>query len=775
MKEKVPIPTSFHSFVTLHPPPSTHLPFYPAPHTGQHIPFLPSFPHPIPNPPLQPTAVANDSDWLRAMGAWHTFMQMLKPFDLDEFAKKAISPHKPNTYIAKKRIGRDGFNKRLVSTVDELKVGMTMQDTRALVLACGSGVGKTFGTSTARQGFQQQEMENGGKKRYEPVVAYIGFNCKSILSCGERSFLSDKTIDGESCVKVLVLSRLFAWLNGYKQLQSEKQQLGPTVLDIPDSDVQMQFILGEFWNSQMLRYEQLMTKEELKRVNVDDITTSVKEMLEDLGKQTPGLVLIVVVDEGQELDESRKDGARFALRCLRELQMDMMGVKEAVRVLPVCTEINPQTHLSDAREGKNISLSTREEALLSQEEFCQLVSDACKEVSEVSEDDIRFFAACAWPRARPVMWMQQGNDFTMCSDSSVSCWEKGMDVRRVLQAAADGTPLERDEVPVNMVRLVDQKGRQYPLIDYSVLKSTARKLRLSEYVGSVPGKVKLQQLTHDCHGFEAIAFRTVALFLYFFYHNRENNDFLPTQKSTEPLRKWCPPSVQRVVCVQKLGDSEPQSHPFNSQGSEDCKELSTEFFDSLEELCNTGDTILLHCGGSSAMDFILVTLEKGKTLHIRYADAKFKQNPTNDGGNMTQMTEMLTKAKKVHKALRKYLKEPKNLKKLENLKECSLARWNDDNFLLITNSQMEGDCVMSPLTTTWEPMTTLLYRSTGTEEADEDKAFPPSSLLSSRPVWPALLSRGSHVPNHMWKTPLPPTRAMMTRHMPFFRRICKLL
>ena len=49
--------------------------------------------------------------------------------------------------------------------------------------------------------------------------------------------------------------------------------------------------------------------------------------------------------------------------------------------------------------------------------------------------------------------------------------------------------------------------------------------------------------------------------------------------------------------------------------------------------------------------------------------------------------------------------------------------------------------------------------------------IPSSSMLASRPVWPALLSRGSHIPHHMRKTPLPPTRTMI----PFFRRLCKLI
>ena len=647
----------------------------------------------------------------------------LQPFDMDEFAKKAISPYEPYTNNSKKRIGRDGFNKRLVSTVDELKVGMAMQDTRALVLACASGVGKTFGTSTARQGFQQQEMENGGKKRYEPVVAYIGFNCASTLSCHEEDFLVDGSVGGERCVQVLVLSRLFAWLNGYQQLQSEKQQLGPTVLDIPDSDVQMQFRLGK-----------LMTKEYLKGVNVADITTRIKQMLEEFGKQTPGLVLIVVVDEGQFLDRKREDGARFALKCLRELQRDMMGVKEAVRVLPVCTGINPQTHLSDAREGQNISLGTREEALLSMEEFDSLLHTVHDRAtrdsvahSGVEEKDLSLFAALTWPRVRPVMRMITSGFKHSFGDIPL-VWEPNTtacDVRRILQAAADGDYLAADflKVPNNMVRIVHSNGGQCPVIDYSVLDTVRVQLMIhGDFSEMIPDKVHLKGLSKQrWTTFENNAFRTLALFLLFFYHNREATHPLPTGKQTSRLTNWVPKSVNKVKIIT-LKNKKSHSHPFKSQSHKHRTELSEDFQTALEEL-KVGDTILLHCGGPATIDFILVTLEEGKTLQVRYADAKFRQNTTNAGSDIS--TGMRTKARNVHTSLCKCLK------KLKNLKKCSLAQWNDDNFLLITNSEMEGDCVMSPLTTTWEPMTTLLYRSTGTEEVIEDEEEEESQKTST--------------------------------------------
>ena len=42
----------------------------------------------------------------------------------------------------------------------------------------------------------------------------------------------------------------------------------------------------------------------------------------------------------------------------------------------------------------------------------------------------------------------------------------------------------------------------------------------------------------------------------------------------------------------------------------------------------------------------------------------FRRDPTNDGGKMPQMTEMRTKAKKVHQVQCNYLKKRKNLETL---------------------------------------------------------------------------------------------------------------
>ena len=149
--------------------------------------------------------------------------QKQQPFSIDVLAQMPTSLCKPKTDGVEKRVGRAGFYKTLVSAV-ALDLDVSSHKS-ALVLACTSGVGKTFATLTARQGFQQQQMENGGKKRYEPVVAYIGFSSVAPLSYAEMAFLRGNS--GWTEIMTIVFSRLFCWLNAYQQLQS------PADLDIP--------------------------------------------------------------------------------------------------------------------------------------------------------------------------------------------------------------------------------------------------------------------------------------------------------------------------------------------------------------------------------------------------------------------------------------------------------------------------------------------------------------------------------------------------------------
>ena len=328
------------------------------------------------------------------------------------------------------------------------------------------------------------------------------------------------------------------------------------------------------------------------------------------------------------------------------------------------------------------------------------------------------------------------------------------DVRRILQAAADGDYLAADfKVPNNMGCMIASDGEQCPVIDHGMLEGVGDKLLKGQFSKWFPDEVGLKGLSSEgWTTFESNAFRTLALFLLFFYHNREATHPLPTGKQTARLTNWVPESVNKVkIRTLKKGIHERySSQPFTSRNY---TELSEDFQTALEAL-KVGDTILLHCDGSAApLDFILVTLEKDKTLHIRYADAKHRSNEVM---SKREVDEMLDKAKGVHNKLRELLKG-----------QFTVPVWKASNFLLITNSELKGARVMSPLTTKWEPMTKVLYRSVPALPA------PTSSVLASRPVYP-VLSQLPEMTRKTWSTPPPQTGARLTRTVPvlwFVRRL----
>ena len=430
-----------------------------------------------------------------------------------------------------------------------------------------------------------------------------------------------------------------------------------------------------------------------------ELIATVEAMIKQLGKRTPGLLLMIVLGEGQVLDEHCKDGVRHALERLRELQL---RVSRYVRVLPICTGIDPQTNLAHSSDGMNVPVNTKEEALMSMEEFDILLRSITP--SDVQDKDIRLFTALTWPRVGSVMAMQHHHEGFRFSVNTHLEWKSNMDVRRILQGATYGSySIAPNEVPTNMIRLACAGGYQCPVIDFSVLDSFRAQLLDEEWSHLIPTSVDLKDLSTQSWGmFEHNAFRTLALFLGFFYHKRADSDNLPDDKNTDRLSTWVPWCVKVVSIVGRLKNELNHCHPFKSKSHDTRDQLSEEFSTALKTLQKVGDTILVHCGGLAAIDFILVVLEEDNRLEVRYADAQFKQDPHDTS---VEVDAMFKEAEKVNTALRDVLRG-----------QFTVPEWDDRNFLLITNSQLEGNCVMSPLTTTWEPMTRLLYRSVGSED-----------------------------------------------------------
>ena len=335
-------------------------------------------------------------------------------------------------------------------------------------------------------------------------------------------------------------------------------------------------------------------------------------------------------------------------------------------------------------------------------------SSVDEEQKSSEEEDMRLFAALTWPRVRPVMTMQV-EGFTLCCHKTELMWESDtsvLDIRCILQAAADGAYLAPDsKIPTNMIRLVRSTGEQCPVIDFSVLEKVRAQLLKREFSEWIPDTVHLKGLSNKgWTTFEENAFRTLALFLCFFYHRRKLSHPLPTVQKTSRLTDWVPKSVKMVKTIT-LKKNRSHNHPFKGQSHEHREELSPQFVNSLKKLKKTGDTILLYCGGSAALDFILVM--KGRNaLQVRYADAKHTVDPKNV---RPKAGEMRKKTKNVHNSLRELLEG-----------QFTVPKWKASNLLLITNSHFEAAHVMSPLTTTWEPMTRVLYCSTA-KKADEDE------------------------------------------------------
>ena len=237
-------------------------------------------------------------------------------FDVAKFATRVAAESvvcNPEPAVPK-RFRRDAFHKALLCTAEGLETSTLPAEGTALVFAGPSGVGKTYGTLAARQGFLEQDTEG----RFTPVVAYLGFNCMAVLSDEERSFLSGSSAKAEEAIAVFMFSRLFAWLVAFKQVAD------PVELDMEGSPVQKQF------------EHPTLTSEELKGVQLASITEAVAGVLVELGQRHENLVLITVVDEGQKLEEFCLKGARLAVKCLRGLQSTTL--KAGVRLLPVCTD-----------------------------------------------------------------------------------------------------------------------------------------------------------------------------------------------------------------------------------------------------------------------------------------------------------------------------------------------------------------------------------------------------------------------------------------------------
>ena len=413
--------------------------------------------------------------------------------------------------------------------------------------------------------------------------------------------------DGGS-VEAVVLRRLLVWLTRVCEVDSISE------LDSEGTAVQRQVVMPG------------VTKESLSVLGVgggiDALHQSVTECLINLAKKVADekgkkLILIAVVDEGQFLDEcvprkhGKKVGARLALQCLRGLQL---AVHDNLVLLPICTGINPAVSLEAKSEGENRTLDKEEQVFILHDEWLKFCASVMKgSLSELSDQQFECFAALAWPRAREMLDMQTYKRYSVSSAAAGLWWgdtdaqNRQEAARRVLKAAADKQYLPVSQVPANMIRL-DAVDETRPILDFASLSSIMTCLGLNKTRFRLPPSVSVNDLKNgQWSTFEEVAFNSLAMFAGLFYHKQPDPaTYLPSEPSTGVLRTWMPRGAANFVSVNDLDHPTGNLHPYNASKTA----LSDDFEKHLKMLEAEGDAVLLYCGDSAPLDFILMKVVK---------------------------------------------------------------------------------------------------------------------------------------------------------------------
>ena len=664
------------------------------------------------------------------------------------------------------RHGRQVFDVRVHNAMkgqlDNFGTAGSLQQSVALVLRSGSGVGKTYATQTARYGSlrlqekRKKEAEQQNKPYedcpYDLYSAYIGFNASEPLKSEEREYIqrmcpaeadplrSDETksIEREklaNTVAVVVLTRLLAWLAPFVASFCPEGKADRPEGENWDAVMQPQYLVADAAVAAM-PYAKMHgdTTTVTRRLLLEKVEVCLRALADARKGQKP-LALLIAVDEGQKLDEvagcvpdDKGGGARWALRVLRELQRTAW--LHCVALLPICTGINPEVSLLDGTDGKNVVLEEAGAVVMLPNEWRDYCEEHLGKKTQGITDRpaVHAFYALLWPRARHVAKIAKSKNTFPETQEEPLRWSypnrerEEYDPREILKAAADQTKSDCG-FPQNMVRYGD-----VPVVDYCMFTHFTEKLKLSTFVNVAAPQASaflqneplaLQNvcdLARSDSVFEDFAFNVLVAFAALFYHEQPDQKHVPTHRWTKQLTNWMPEGPATFKFCGPLGPPK-RRHPFTTTKED---RLSAEFNVKLEMLQKMNDAIFLHCGGGGKMDFLLVKViaVEGtvRTLAVRFADAKHGQAPaTTRRRTEFYFTELLRditeKAREVHAGLSALLP-----------KDYNLAAFDARHALMVTNRTLAGhgsgvlktipsslERVVNPQTTHWLPLTAPLF------------------------------------------------------------------
>ena len=489
-------------------------------------------------------------DWL-----WSSFRHLLglgrvgtlrriSPAELLEFAVNVPWFRDPD--FERPMEGRPGFFRELGDEIDNTiallsgSTGGASASLRGFVLDGSSAIGKTF----ASLAFETQyEAIMGQPSPWHVVTAYLGFNRLSGLSSTEQAVLENAE-KPEAAMASVIYDRLsiivgksfpgeYARANGLRYTPSREASAAA-------ADRATQYA------ARTLDLESGKQEIDFESLGLGELSATIAQVLPAAIQTSKRIVLLVVVDEGQKLDEQIKPtaeggkltgGARLALRALRRLQKKVwQQAKGKVLVVPFMTGINPVTTVanwSDEGENRLIGGSDRTAIMMDYAKFRGLVSripddlpGAAPGTTLAKRPHLRDrIARMLYPRVRPVIaaTAQGADSIELYSPSHTGGYIEGANasVDEILHAGVSGEPIDAVRIPVFVAKYWQagaEPSERFVLLESTTWTWACNTLNRKKASPSVPALrlpfdikgdnavTKTVVRSPDCYQFESLAF-----------------------------------------------------------------------------------------------------------------------------------------------------------------------------------------------------------------------------------------------------------------------------
>ena len=627
-------------------------------------------------------------------------------------------------------LGREGWLLEIHQEIAEIvktcaSSRMSNQQSRALVFDGTNGVGKTFGALKLAVDMPDDLSDLAGRvgiplkdsrRKYDIEAVYIGFNINAGLSDAERAPLRRST-DKETAMKQVLYTRLCLAAAKRFDTDADKERYG-IVRDLEFSE-----------NDLTLAEDQLGSVPQF--------------LVEKCGvhARSRPLALVVIVDEGQLLDLEippgdgtlDADGARLALRVLRQLQQSLLG--SGLTIVPLMLGTNPETVVSDKTRGTNRVVGRFESsANMAFERFNDLVQqqfkDRARNKNSWNAELLRVVSALVFPRVRDVVDARDVADISLVVNDTALTAPQADE----LMAAALLNEVPAKEIPVALNKKASKTSDEMRLIDLDFcgwyLLTTKMRSHRSGPIWSTatPTVFDFVKEMSGGHDFEFSAFSTLAhIFVLLFADPSQ-----PGTKTREALLQlaegkapWLPRQTAPArdgQIVSKRHDNKRHYYPFDGLGSHAraaAGPLEAGILEEIGSCMSSGQWFFLHGGGDAPIDFLLLYLNEQGEWRVWMCDAKHAQ--LDRSGHNVSFKHMKEKAQLVFDGLKREIH--KHVGKTIHFDV-------DKDFWIFASQQPPGgtEPYIGPRTFGIEPWPRYLFRDAALHHGRDSTTPPPQDL-----------------------------------------------